>query len=805
MRYVLAAVLFFISVTIFSQTIPSIVVEGNQEFCGETPMPIVANVDITNANGTNATLEVVYIQISQGYASGQDLLSLTGTHPNITASWSAILGRLALNGPATYSEFKSAIEAVRYQTTQSNFIEDKFFSVNLGDANFLPSTGHYYFYVSSIGITWQQAKNQSESIAYFGLQGYLATLTSTEEAQLAGEQSSGTGWIGATDAVTEGIWEWVTGPEAGTEFYNQNTGQPINNEFSFWNTGEPNDFNGEDYAHITDPSIGIFGSWNDLPNQGDAPGSPYHPQGYIVEFGGLPGDPDINVSGSSIIITPKVEFDDYSICDSGTIIIDVASNADSVLWFETPSSTLIINSGLSYSTFLNTTTTFWVLPLFNGCNGGARIPITVTVNMLPEANDIEIFQCNDTPDNDGVSVFNLNAYVDVINTQSSETIAISFFLDAVLTMPINNAESYSNTMNGQVVYASVTNTSTSCLNSAEITLQVRSSDVNTASISICDDANEDGFTTFTLSEADAQVLEGLPANFTVSYYETYENALLQQTFLGATYTNLVANIQTIYARVNEDANCYAINQVVLEVISLQEVEAEETHYYCLNDFPETITISGGIIGDDFNNYYYEWSTGEDTSEIEVNEQGIYTVLVTATNGCSKYRNVTVVPSNIATIESFQIENTSDNNTITILFSGDGIYEFSLDDVNGFYQASNIFYNVLAGIHTVYVRDIKNNCGIVSKDISVIGFPKFFTPNGDSYNQTWNIKGLSQQFQPNSKIIIFNRFGLVIAELDPLGEGWDGTFNGQLMVPDDYWFMATLQNGRVFSGHFTLKL
>jgi hypothetical protein len=694
MRYVLTALTFFISAALFSQTLPSIVVDGNQEFCGETPMPIVTNVSITNANGTNAILDVVYVQISEGYASGQDLLLLTGTHPSIAASWSAALGRLSLNGPATYSEYKTAIEAVRYQTTQSNFTEDKFFSINLGDANYLPSTGHYYFYVPSMSITWIDARAEAETLDYFGLQGYLATLTSIEEAQLAGEQSSGTGWFGASDSGVEGLWKWVTGPETGLEFYDQNTNQPINNEFSFWNTGEPNDFTGEDYAHITDPNEGVFGSWNDLSNTGDLDiNNPYHPQGYIVEFGGMPGDPEINVSGSSVIVTPKVEFDDYNICDSGPIDIDVSSNTNTVLWFETPSSTAVLNSGLTYNTTLNTTTTFWLLPLFSGCNGGTRIPMTITVNALPEANDLELFQCNDTPDDDGISVFNLNAYLEDINTESTATIDIDFFLDQGFTMSIN-AETYTNTSNGQVVYARVTNTSTSCINVSEITLQVRTSALNTASISTCEDNNEDGLASFMLTEADNEILGGLPANYSVAYYETYENALLQQSPLPSTYTNTVPYNQVLYARINEDASCYAINQVFLEVIGLLEIETEATRYYCLNSFPETITLSGGVQGDDFNNYYYDWSTGENTSEIDVNVPGIYTVLVTATNGCSKSRNVTVLPSNIATVESIQIENTTNNNTITVLVSGEGIYEYALDDVNGLYQTSPIFYNVL---------------------------------------------------------------------------------------------------------------
>ena len=103
-----------------------------------------------------------------------------------------------------------------------------------------------------------------------------------------------------------------------------------------------------------------------------------------------------------------------------------------------------------------------------------------------------------------------------------------------------------------------------------------------------------------------------------------------------------------------------------------------------------------------------------------------------------------------------------------------------------------------------MRDIKNDCGIVNEGVSVIGFPKFFTPNNDGFNDTWQVYGVSNQFQSNTKILIFNRFGKLIKELDPSGIGWDGTFNGNALPSDDYWFSVQLEDGRIFKNHFTLK-
>ena len=57
---------------------------------------------------------------------------------------------------------------------------------------------------------------------------------------------------------------------------------------------------------------------------------------------------------------------------------------------------------------------------------------------------------------------------------------------------------------------------------------------------------------------------------------------------------------------------------------------------------------------------------------------------------------------------------------------------------------------------------------------------------------------------NSQVLIFDRYGKLLAEIDPLGPGWDGTFNGFNMPASDYWFSVTLEDGRIFNNHFALK-
>jgi gliding motility-associated-like protein len=54
------------------------------------------------------------------------------------------------------------------------------------------------------------------------------------------------------------------------------------------------------------------------------------------------------------------------------------------------------------------------------------------------------------------------------------------------------------------------------------------------------------------------------------------------------------------------------------------------------------------------------------------------------------------------------------------------------------------------------------------------------------------------------IYIFDRYGKILKQLAPLGNGWDGTFNELLMPASDYWYSIYFEDGRISKGHFTLK-
>ena len=365
---------------------PVLVATGNQVYCPLSILTIVTNMSITNSSVT--VINNVYIQISEGYVLGQDVLLLTGIHPNISASWNNLEGKLTLSGNGsipTIAQFENAVEQVVFTNPNANASGQRTFSITIGEANYLESTGHYYQYIPNIGITWNNAKIAAENSTYYGLQGYLATITSMDEVQITSIQASGAGWIGGNDVAQDNVWRWVTGPENGTIFWNGLANGTTPN-FAFWNTSEPNNFNAnESYAHVTAPGVGIPGSWNDLSNTGDFSGD-HQPKGYIVEYGGMPGDPVLQIATTITITIPKIlTTTNNNRCGAGTLILSATSVSGNVAWFAQASGGNPIFTGNLFETpLLNNTTAYYVQDAATlGCNNITRSLVTATIINLP--------------------------------------------------------------------------------------------------------------------------------------------------------------------------------------------------------------------------------------------------------------------------------------------------------------------------------------------------------------------------------------------------------------------------------------
>ena len=192
-------------------------------------------------------------------------------------------------------------------------------------------------------------------------------MTAVDEAQIAGELTTGTGWIGASDAGIEGVWKWATGPEAGD-----------NLAYTNWNSGEPNDFgSGEDYAHITF-NTGIPGSWNDLPNDTAGQSSNYQAKGFVIEYGGM-GEPPLNISASTKFSPQVLNVFPSESCSNKPVNLTATSNTTNIYWFANETGGTPLHNGTTYSPTLTSSTTFWVAT----CTTGKRTEVTATVHTVP--------------------------------------------------------------------------------------------------------------------------------------------------------------------------------------------------------------------------------------------------------------------------------------------------------------------------------------------------------------------------------------------------------------------------------------
>ncbi|MEK6154633.1 T9SS type B sorting domain-containing protein [Flavobacteriaceae bacterium 3-367] len=147
-----------------------------------------------------------------------------------------------------------------------------------------------------------------------------------------------------------------------------------------------------------------------------------------------------------------------------------------------------------------------------------------------------------------------------------------------------------------------------------------------------------------------------------------------------------------------------------------------------------------------------------------------------------------------------------NNNVEIVVDGDGDYEYAIN--GGEFQDDPVFLDIPPGENTVIIND-KNGCGTTEAiPFLVVGYPKFFTPNGDGIHDAWNILGIETLTDP--VVFIFDRYGKLLKQLDATTIGWDGTFNGRDLPSSDYWFRVEFsedQDGIIVAttkrAHFSL--
>jgi gliding motility-associated-like protein len=351
-----------------------------------------------------------------------------------------------------------------------------------------------------------------------------------------------------------------------------------------------------------------------------------------------------------------------------------------------------------------------------------------------------------------------------------------------------NSATYDVTSAG--TYTVEINVNTTCVITGSIEIEYAPNiTTSTTSFTACD-TNSDGFADFDLNAIKTQIFNNLPNNYNVALFDSPTGT----SALPANFTNTTPNQQIIYARIVSLENCYSNIPITLNVLSSGGILTTELINIC-NNSTTTISAPSG-----FSTYSWNTLPIQNSQTISISNEGNYIVTLTSANGCTNTKTFTVINSEIATITNIDVNDFEENLTALISISGNGNYTYSIDDIN--FQNTPFFNLPEAGEYRIYVKE--ENCGTVSDTFFAITYPKFFTPNGDSFNDVWQIKNLDKKGLENSKIYIFDRFGKLIKEINKTNTNWDGTFDNQKLPASDYWFVIEVSNGKIIKGHFSLK-
>lgn len=198
-----------------------------------TPMVVLPDFTITG----NTTIRGLRISFSAGHHNDQDNLYFTYQN-GISGSFNKSAGVLTLTGNASTAAYQAAVRSITYKNDLglSANRDQREFTISLENNDYLATTGHFYEYVST-SVIWGGAISAAASRKYYGLQGYLCTISSYDENNIIYQKARGSYiWTsGTNDKISR--WEWAAGPENGYGL-----------SYTRWATGEPNNSSGIEHS-----------------------------------------------------------------------------------------------------------------------------------------------------------------------------------------------------------------------------------------------------------------------------------------------------------------------------------------------------------------------------------------------------------------------------------------------------------------------------------------------------------------------------------------------------------------------------
>ncbi len=429
----------------------------------------------------------------------------------------------------------------------------------------------------------------------------------------------------------------------------------------------------------------------------------------------------------------------------------------------------------------------------------------IEVKLAPVLNEVnDVVLCDS--DTDGAVTLDLTQFNnEILGRQDNTIFEVLFFenkddAEDNINPLLNN---YTNREPVEEVFFRIANrTSPECFGVGSFVISVFSASVvnQLEPVVVCDD-NKDGLSEFQLGMYDELVLNGQsPNEFSVKYYASQLNAESGSDALDKTvYVNETAFQQTIYVRIQNlnVKDCYSISNFDLVINPLPEPDLQETYVICPGN--EELVLDGG----NFDAWIWEDENGNEIGNnqfLTISELGTYVLWVSKTAyGQTCINTITFEVLSSGAPESFSVTTNGFSNLVNLELEVVGVGEFEYSIDGKAFQNSNQF-EVAPGKYTVFVRDLLL-CKTISREIFVVGYPAFFSPNGDGINETWNIV-VADSFS-NGQLTIYNRYGKLLNQVSLNGDGWDGTYLGNPLPASDYWFRYTDAEGETATGHFAL--
>tara|TARA_B100001564_G_scaffold14779_1_gene11516 strand:+ start:1223 stop:7771 length:6549 start_codon:yes stop_codon:yes gene_type:complete len=420
-------------------------------------------------------------------------------------------------------------------------------------------------------------------------------------------------------------------------------------------------------------------------------------------------------------------------------------------------------------------------------------------------------ECDD--DDDGSYPFDTSRVYQEL-TQGQTNISVSYY-DADYNLLSTGALPNPYSTNDQKIIARVENNPSSntpsCYEETEIEFVVDDTpNFNPIpTLMLCDDSDGtiDDKAIFDTQSIETDILDG-QTDIVFAYYDSNGNTLPSP--LPPLFTTSSTSIRVeLMSSINN--NCVSEGFVDFEVIKKPSFDLDQQAVLCLNEGSVDIGIRNP--GDD---YSFMWEHIDEkntltvvgtTPSLSVSKGGRYTLTATGLGPvpCTTSKSIEVLTSELAKLSEKDIVIggfSSTENTIEIFVDnlGVGDYEYAVGDGN--FQDEPYFTEIRPGIQTINVRD-KIGCGLSQVQVGVVGYYKYFSPNNDGINDTWQILGLKTTFNSLSNVYIYDRYGRFLAQISGPDETWDGSYQGQPLPADDYWFRLELEDGRVYTGHFSL--